>query len=393
MLDKKPEKWWVIIGAVSNTHPGVLMPDQRILNFAKILIDHSADIQPGDRVLLEGTTAAEPLIQTLYEVVLERGGHPHPLFELTSEKEALLTHGNEEQLKHRPPLRELAYNQFESRIKIHSETDLHTLANINPEKQSIRTSALGPILATQIERGAAEEFKWVTTLFPTQAYADQAKMSLSEFEDFVYAACHVDGNTDDPIAYWRSVEKKQARIVDRFAGHDKVIVRGPNVGLTLSIKDRIFINSWGRHNMPDGEVHTSPNEDSVNGWVRYTYPAIKDGLVVEGIELTFVDGRVDQATATISEDYLLKQLETDPGARYVGEFAIGTNYEINRFTGNILFDEKIGGSFHMAVGAGYTQTGSKNTSAIHWDMICDLRKDSEIILDGEVVYKNGKFVF
>lgn len=153
------------------------------------------------------------------------------------------------------------------------------------------------------------------------------------------------------------------------------------------------MNSWGRHNMPDGEVHSSPVENSVNGWVHYTYPGIKDGRVVEGIKLKFVDGRVNQAQANTNQEYLLQLLETDNGARYVGEFAIGTNYEINRFTGNILFDEKIGGSFHMALGAGYTQTGSKNTSAIHWDMICDLRIDSEIILDGDVIYKDGKFIF
>lgn len=369
------------------------MPDPRIRNLAEILIKHSANIQPGDRVLLEGTTAAEPLIQTLYEVVLERGGHPHPLLELTREKEALLTLGNEKQLMHRPPLRELAYNQFESRIKILSETNLHAMENIDPEKQSTLNTAVGPILAAQIKRGAVDEFKWVTTIFPAQAYADQAKMTLREYEDLVYSACHADGIADDPVKYWHGVKKKQERIVARFAGHDQVIVHGPNVDLTFSVKDCIFMNSLGKRNMPDGEVHSSPVEDSLHGWVRYTYPAIKDGRVVEGIELRFVDGRVDHATATSNEDYLLMQLETDPGARYVGEFAIGTNYGISRFTGNILLDEKIGGSFHMALGAGYTQTGSKNTSAIHWDMICDLREDSEIVLDGEVIYKDGKFVF
>ncbi len=170
------------------------------------------------------------------------------------------------------------------------------------------------------------------------------------------------------------------------------MLRGPNVDLTLSIKGRTFINSHGRHNMPDGEIFTGPVEESLNGWVRFTYPTVFGGVVVEGVELTFSNGRVTQASAVKNQDYLLKMLEADAGARYVGEFAIGTNFEINRFTGQILLDEKIGGSFHMALGAGYPETGSRNRSAIHWDMICDLREDSEIIVDGDVFYRNGEFV-
>jgi aminopeptidase len=181
--------------------------------------------------------------------------------------------------------------------------------------------------------------------------------------------------------------------VDYLAGKNQVILRGPNVDLTLSIRGRIFKNSKGIFNMPDGEVYTGPVEDSINGWVKYTYPAIYQGVAVEGAELTFSNGRVTQAKAEKRLDYLLKMLDSDAGSRYLGEFAIGTNFDINRFTGNILFDEKIGGSFHMALGAGYPETGSKNKSAIHWDMICDLRTDSEILVDGETFYKNGQFVF
>jgi aminopeptidase len=165
------------------------------------------------------------------------------------------------------------------------------------------------------------------------------------------------------------------------------------VDLTLSIKNRKFMNSTGMYNMPDGEIYTGPVEDSVNGWVKFTYPAIYGGVSVEGAELTFSNGRVSQAKADKHLDYLLKMLESDAGSRFLGEFAIGTNFDINKFTGNILFDEKIGGSFHMALGAGYPETGSKNKSSIHWDMICDMRIDSEITVDGELFYKNGQFVF
>jgi aminopeptidase len=171
------------------------------------------------------------------------------------------------------------------------------------------------------------------------------------------------------------------------------VLRGPNVDLMLSIKGRIFDNATGVYNMPDGEIYTGPVEDSVNGWVKFTYPAIYDGVAVEGAELTFNKGRVETAKAEKKQDFLLKMLETDQGSRYLGEFAIGTNKDINRFTGHILFDEKMGGTFHMALGAGYPETGSKNKSAIHWDMICDMRQDSEILVDGQPFYKNGKFVY
>jgi len=203
----------------------------------------------------------------------------------------------------------------------------------------------------------------------------------------------VHANEKDAVKYWEKVEKDQQAAVDFISGKNQVALRGPNVDLTLSIKGRNFLNSCGRHNMPDGEIFTGPVEDSVNGWVKFTYPAIYGGVAVEGAELTFSNGKVTQALATKNQDYLLKMLESDAGSRYLGEFAIGTNFEIDKFTGQILFDEKIGGSFHMALGAGYPETGSTNKSAIHWDMICDMRTDSEILVDGDLFYKNSKFVF
>jgi aminopeptidase len=195
------------------------------------------------------------------------------------------------------------------------------------------------------------------------------------------------------VAFWKKVEADQAKTVKRFEGHDQVVLRGPNVNLTLSIKGRKFINAAGLNNMPDGEIFTGPVEDSLNGWVHFSFPAIYNGVMVEGVELTLTNGKVTNAKAKKNQGILLEMLESDPGARFVGEFAIGTNYEIDRFSHNILFDEKLGGTFHMALGAGYPETGSKNKSIIHWDMICGMTEDSEIMLDGEQVYKNGKFTF
>lgn len=372
------------------------MTDSRVQKFAKVLVEHSARIVPGDRVLIEATTAAEPLVRELFIQIMEKGGHPHPMVALPgmmpfSQDEFYLTYANESQLDFVPTFYKLAYDQFESRIRIHSSTNTRGTTNIDPAKAQRRSKATSSITEAQMRRGAEGKFKWVTTLYPTDAYAQDAGMSLKEYKDFVFNAVHA--HEDDPIAYWKSTEAGQQKAIDFLKGKNLVILRGPNVDLSLSIKGRTFMNSTGVYNMPDGEIYTGPVEDSLNGWVKYTYPAIYGGVAVEGAELTFNRGRVERAQAEKNEAYLIKMLESDEGARHVGEFAIGTNFDINKFTGNILFDEKIGGTFHMALGAGYPETGSKNKSSIHWDMICDLRTDSEITVDGELFYKNGQFVF
>ncbi len=367
------------------------MADARVEKLAQILVDHSAEIKPGDRVAIEATTAAQPLVRALCVTILERGGYPHLLLDLPDQDEILFAHARDEQLDAVPTFRKLAYEQFESRIRIHSDTNPRALSGVDPARQRRRQKAVSPILETQMRRGADRSFKWVTTLYPTEGYAIEAEMSLSDFEDFVYRACHAD--QADPLAYWHKVETSQQKIIDRIEGHDQVVLRGPNVDLSLSIKGRKYLNAAGKINMPDGEVFTGPVEDSINGFVRFSYPALYSGVLVEGVELTFNNGKVTRAQAEKNQPFLLEMLESDPGARYVGEFAIGTNYEIDRFSHNILFDEKLGGSFHMALGAGYPETGSQNKSIIHWDMICGMQKEAEILLDGEVVFKNGKFVF
>lgn len=365
------------------------MADTYIENLAHILVDHSTHIGPGDRVAIEATTAAEPLVRALCGLILERGGHPHLLLELTDQDEILFTKACDEQLDFIPTFRKLAYDAFESRIRIASATNPRALTQVPPARQKRRQKALASILETQMRRGATKEFKWVSTLYPTEGYAMEAEMSLKNFADFVFRACHA--NEEDPVAYWKKVEEKQRKILSRIEGRRQVVLSGPNVDLTLSIEGRKFVNACGEHNMPDGEIYTGPVEESLNGWVKFTYPAIYSGTLVEGVELTFSNGKVTQAKAEKNGPFLLEMLESDAGARYVGEFAIGTNYEINHFSHNILFDEKIGGTFHMALGAGYPETGSRNKSLIHWDMICGMGKDAEIRVDGELFYKDGQF--
>ena len=365
--------------------------DKRINSMAKILVEHSARVVPGDRVAIEATIAAEPLVRALYQEILKHGGHPYPMLKIPEQDRELFSFATDDQLKHIDQLRSMVYEQFESRIRIYSFTNPTQLAGFPPEKQALFQQSQSPILATQMKRGAKDEFKWVTTLFPTAAYAEQAGMKLSAFEDFVYGACFAD--QDDPISRWNQIKQDQKAAMALFQGHEWIHLKGPNIDLELSVKDRTFINSYGTHNMPDGEIFTGPVEKSLNGWVRYSYPAIHGGVIVKGIELVFKDGKVIQATAEEQEDYLLRLLDTDPGARYVGEFALGTNPDIQQFSGNILFDEKIGGTIHIAIGAGYPETGNKNKSALHWDMICDMRTDSTITVDGNNVYRDGAFLY
>lgn len=369
------------------------MADPRVSKFARILVDHSTKVGPGDRVAITSTTAAEPLVRALIPLVLERGGYPHVLLDLPGQEELLFAHASDAQLEYVPLFHKMAFEEFEVLIKIRAETNTRGLSSINPERQAHRQRSISALIGAQMRRGAEKTLRWMSTLYPTSAYAMEAEMGDAEYEDFVYRALHADQDTPDSVAYWAGVEREQQRIVNRIEGHDRVELRGPNVDLSLSIKGRTFRNASGQHNLPDGEIYTGPVEDSASGWVRYTYPAMYQGRIVQGIELHFEAGRVVEATAQKNEEFLLRMLDSDPGARYIGEFAIGTNFEIDRFTRSILFDEKIGGSFHMALGAGYPETGSQNRSMIHWDMICDLRQDSEIRVDGEVVYRNGVFVF
>jgi aminopeptidase len=368
------------------------LTDTRIHKFAQILVDHSTKVGKGDRVAITTTTTAEPLVRALYELVLERGGYPHVLFDFEGQDEVLFSHAGDDQLDFVPLFHKMAFEQFEVLIKVRADTNTRALGSVDLERQTRRQKAMFSLIQAQLTRGADKSLRWMSTLFPTNAYAMEADMGFEEYQDFVFRAMHADDGTPDPVAHWLGVKSEQQRIIDRIQGHDLVEIKGPNVDLTLSIKGRTFNNACGEHNMPDGEIYTGPVEDSANGWVRYTYPAMYQGRIVDGIELKFEAGKVVSASAAENEAYLLKLIDTDSGSRYIGEFAIGTNFEIDRFTKSILFDEKIGGTFHMALGAGYPETGSQNKSDIHWDMICDLRKDSEIRVDGEVVYRNGEFV-
>jgi aminopeptidase len=368
------------------------MADPRIEKLARVLVDYSTAVQPGEKVLIEGNTLSEPLVREIYKHALARGAHAQVYLMLPDEDELFYGSAGDEQLDFTPVFPLFVMEQADVLIRARASQNTRALSHVDPARQSRRQKALGPVMGTMMRRSAEGKLRWVVTQHPVIAYAMEAEMGLHEYEDFVYAACHVDEATPDPVAHWKSVQAEQAAFVARFEGHERVELKGPNVDLRLSIQGRKFLNACGQSNMPDGEIFTGPVEDSVEGWVRFTYPAIYAGRAVEGVELRFERGQVVQATARTNQDFLQQMLATDAGVKYLGEFAVGTNFQIDRFTRNILYDEKIGGTFHMALGASYPETGGKNLSAVHWDMICDMREDSEIRVDGEVAVRNGRMV-
>ena len=364
--------------------------DPRTSKLADILVNYSLDVQKGEWVVIRSDTTASPLIKEMVRNILEAGGHPSVMLSDISISETELRFSDDEHLQWVSPITELMYQKADAVATILADSNTRALSGIDPQKQAKRATAYRALSTHFMERSAADEVKWVITQYPCDAYAQESDMSLRDYADFVYSATFAD--QEDAVARWQVFHERQERLIRWLDGRDKVLVRGSNIDLALSIKGRKFINADGKKNMPDGEIFTGPVEDSVNGWVRFSYPAIRGGMEVDKVEFQFYGGKVSKASARKNQDYLLSQLDTDAGARFLGEFAIGTNYGIQQFSKNILFDEKIGGTLHMAVGAGYPETGSKNQSAIHWDFICDMREDSEITVDGELFYKNGEFV-
>jgi aminopeptidase len=364
--------------------------DPRIEKLADLLVNYSVAMRPKDKVVITGSYLTMPLLQSLYAKTLQAGAFPMLLAREQACDEMLYKYGSREQIEYIHENQRIIAEKYDVRIVIIGNENTRSLSRVDSEKMVWFDRARTGLMKTMMQRSAKGEFRWVVAPFPTNASAQDADMSLSDYSDFVFKSCMPDMN--DPIGYWKKVSAEQQRVVDWLAGRKEVYIKGPDTDLKLSVKGRKFINCDGHYNMPDGEVFTSPVEDSAEGHVYFSYPAIEAGHEVVGVRLWFEQGKVVKATAEKNEEFLLKTLDTDAGSRRLGEFAFGTNIGITQFTREILFDEKIGGSFHMALGACYPETGGLNESAIHWDMVCDLRGGGEISVDGDLLYKKGKFV-
>lgn len=365
------------------------MVDPRLRRLAELLVHYSTEVKPGDWVGILGDALTLPALREVYTAVVRAGGHPSLMISDEQMARTLLREASDDQLTWLDPALTQYFDQGDVYIRIGGGSNTRAMTGLPSARVQQMAKAMRPWLETRMRRAAEGEMRWVGTWFPNEASAQEANMSLEEYADFVYSATFCD--QENPIARWQEVQASQQQKIEYLTGKRTVTLKGPNIDLTLSIANRVFINACGTRNMPDGEIFTGPVEDSANGWVRFSYPSIVRGQAVSGIELRFEDGKVVAATAAENQTLLESQLNTDAGARYLGEFAFGTNFGIQRFTGNILFDEKIGGTIHMAVGAGYPDTGSVNRSAVHWDMICDMREDSDVYVDDELFYRNGQF--
>ncbi|MFP4112010.1 MAG: aminopeptidase [Candidatus Woesearchaeota archaeon] len=353
--------------------------DQRIEKLADILVNHSIKVKKGEKVAIEGQTQAKELMLAVYVKVLEAGGFPYINADFSETRYLLLKTASDEQLDHFPEHDEFNSRYFDSFIKIGAPENTRQLSSIDSGKIAKRMA-----ITRKISNYIVDNKKWVITMFPTNAQAVEADMSLEEYEDFVYSSTNID---------WSEQSRYQDKIKDLFDNHDIVEIKDNDTDLRFSIKDRTGNKCDGGFNMPDGEVFYAPVKDTVEGHIRFTYPGIRDGKEITNIYLEFEKGRVVKATADKNEELLKKLIETDEGSHYIGEFGIGTNFGIKRYVKNLLFDEKIGGTIHLALGKAYKEGGGKNESALHYDIVKDLRNSGEIIVDGKTVQKNGKWVF
>lgn len=366
------------------------MRDPRTEGLAKILVGYSTEVKEGEVVSIDGESAAEPLLLAVYEEVLKAGAHPILNVALDGQSAAYFKYASDAQLGWISPVAEWMVEHADVRIAIGASTNTRELSAVPPERQTRRQTATGDLLARAMERSAAGEFRWCYTLYPTNAYASEAEMSLADYEDFYFGAClATDG---DPLTAWQRASAETKRLAEWIEGHEEVRVTAPGTDITLGIAGRKFIPCDGRHNMPDGEFFTGPVEDSVQGEVTFHLPAVIGGREVSGVRMRFESGRVVDAGAERGEEFLVKLLDTDPGARRLGELGIGTNYGIDRGTREVLLDEKIGGTVHMAVGRSYPESGGENESAVHTDLVCDLRLGGKLEVDGTVMQEDGKFV-
>jgi aminopeptidase len=366
------------------------MTDPRTLALARVLVNYSTEVKAGELCSIEGESAAESLIQAIYEEVLRAGAHPVVLMSPERAQSAFFALANEQQLDHVSPVSRQLIERADVRIRVLATANPKELSEVDPDKQVRRQRASSDLTERMMARSASGELRWALCQYPTNGYAAEAEMSLTAYESFLYGACLCD--QEDPVAAWRAQAGEVQRLADWIEGREQVHIQGPGTDLRLSIAGRHFIPADGKRNMPDGEFFTGPVEDSAEGEIAFQLPTNFGGREVSGVKLRFQAGLVVDASAERGEGILHQMLDSDPGARRLGELGIGTNFSIQRGTRSILFDEKIGGTVHLALGRSYPETGGVNESSLHWDLICDLRQGGTLTVDGEVLQRDGAFV-
>ena len=366
------------------------MMDKRLEKLATILTRYSLQLKKNDLFVISGGHLAAPLIKEVYTQAIKIGAHPFTHIGIDGLAEIYYQNASDHQLKYVSPLSKFEVEHIDASLSIISPENTRNMTNIDPKKQAVSSLAHQQIHRIFLDRAAKKQLRWCVTQYPTQASAQDAEMSLADYEDFVFDAAHV--HAKDPIKYWRTVQKDQEKIRTFLNKTKNLHVIAQDTDLRVSVAGRKWINCAGTENFPDGEVFTGPIETSAEGHISYSFPGSYNGREVNDIQLWFKKGTVVKAEASKGEQFLHAMLAMDPGAKRLGEFAFGTNYGVKHYTKNTLFDEKIGGTIHLAVGTGFPETGSKNHSSLHWDMVCDLRKNGEVYADNELIYKNGRFL-
>ena len=366
------------------------MRDPRLDKLAAVLVNYSTGVKKGDLVRIGGEVPGLPLIEALYERVLLAGGHPFVQLTTDNMDDTFFRVATDAQLAHVSPLQQQMVEAIDVYLGVWADENTKSRSNVAADKQALASQARKPFMKRLLERAAKKELRWTGTQYPTAGAAQDAEMSLYEYADFVFRAGLL--HLPDPVGAWRAISEKQQRLADHLDKKKEIRVIGKDTDLRVGVEGRHWINCDGHENFPDGEVFTGPIETATEGTIRYTFPAVYQGRECHDIVLVFKAGKVVDARAGKGEEFLRKMMDQDAGARTLGEFALGTNFGITHYTKNTLFDEKIGGTCHAALGAAYPESGGTNESGLHWDMVCDLRQPGcEVVADGEVILREGRF--
>jgi aminopeptidase len=368
----------------------IFMSDLNHRRLAELATGYCIEVNEGETVGIQAPTVAEPLVAEMYSEIIKKGAHCHVMMTFSDKEEIFYSLAADDQLTHVSPFSKYEIENLDRIIQVFSSTNLKELSSVDPQSQAKRNAAHGPLFELFKDRFVSENGRLVILPYPTPSMAQEAEMGAREYADFVYSACHVD--QPDPIESWKEVSRRQDEIVARLNNIREMRFVNEVTDLSVSLEGRTWMNCDGHINMPDGEVCTSPVEDSVEGEIGFTYPGIFQGREVRGVRLEFEKGNVTQSSATKGQDLLEAILTVDEGAKRVGEVAIGTNEQIDRFTKNILFDEKLGHTMHLAIGGSLPMCGGENKSGIHWDLITDMKNGGKVYGDGELIYSDGKFL-
>jgi len=367
------------------------MSDPRLARLGELIVGYSLGLQARKIFRIDTPDAGLPLAIELYRAGLRAGALPYANVELEQLPEILIREGSEEQLDFVPPAAVGEVDMIDAIATIWAEGNTRALTGAQPERHQRLIAANRALTNRRWERISAGDLSWSGVLCPTPAHAQDAEMSVSDYESFVFRACHVE-DEDDAVAHWQSTSADLKARAEQLGRVRELRIVGTDTDLRVVVEGRQWEAADGRHNMPDGEVYTSPVETETEGEIRFSFPALFQGREVDDIRLRFEDGVVVSAEATRGEEFLEALLDLDDGARRLGEVAFGMNYEIDRFTKNILFDEKIGGTMHVALGSAFKELGGVNDSGLHWDLVCDLRTEGEVYADGELVWRAGRFL-